>query len=214
MVFWSLWHFNSLHFPTVCSHISAVRVHRFNCKTKVKTCNTAVRSGINTFYEAYCMTAMLSIALTRLNDPMPMLMPPLKWMCVLLCFSMLFVTFAKAWQSLVRETTSHFNICLKCDNVLYLFCAFSQFLFMALYPQQKPPPSSLLVNLITVSDSHPSFDEAHYTLIQERESCFLQKNFGIAQFCMHLFCQQEHHHVEHCLKGSEPQTLTFILQVF
>lgn len=71
------------------------------------------------------MTAMLSIALTRLNDPMPMLMPPLKWMCVLLSFSLTFVTFAKAWQSLVRETTSHFNICLKCDNVLYFLCIFS-----------------------------------------------------------------------------------------
>lgn len=50
---------------------------------------------------------MLSVVLTRLNDPMPMLTPPLKWMCVLFCFSKSVVTFAKAWQSLVGETTYH-----------------------------------------------------------------------------------------------------------
>lgn len=57
-----------------------------------------------------------------------------------------------------------------------------------LCPQQKPPSSFLLVNLVTVSDSHSSFDEAEYTLIQECESSFLQQNFSIAQLCMHLFC--------------------------
>ena len=50
------------------------------------------------------------------------------------------------------------------------------------------PSSFLLVYLITVSDFHPSFDEANYTLIQERESRFLQENFGIAQLSVHLFC--------------------------
>lgn len=46
-------------------------------------------------------------ALTRLKDPMPMLTPPLKWMCVLLSLATSFVTFAMAWHSLVGNTTYH-----------------------------------------------------------------------------------------------------------
>lgn len=50
----------------------------------------------------------------------------------------------------------------------------------------------LLENLVTVADFHPSFDEADYTLVQERESRFLQENFSVAKLCMHLLCWQEH----------------------
>lgn len=59
---------------------------------------------------------------------------------------------------------------------------------MALWSQQNPHSSFLLENLITVSDSHPSLDEADYALIQERERRFLQQHFSVAQLCMHLLC--------------------------
>lgn len=105
-------------------------------------------------------------------------------MCVLFCFSKSVVTFAKAWQSLVGETTYH-------DRVHFspLFLMFGYDITSPTKAPNPPPRSSfLLENLITVSDSHPSFDEADYTLIQERERCFLQQNFSIAQLCVHLFC--------------------------
>lgn len=148
---------------------------------------------------SHCGTAMFSTGLTRLNDPMPILMPPLKWICVFFCCSVTFVAFAKAWQSLVRKKTTHFAKFFKHDNVLFLFF-FVHFLSLCWQHQQKPPQIFLLVDLITVSDPHPALDEADNALIQEGESCFLQKNFGIAQFCMHLLCQEKHHHVKYCWK--------------
>lgn len=145
----------------------------------------------------HCGTAMFSTGLTRLNDPMPMLMPPLKWICVSFCFSVTFVAFAKAWQSLVRKKTAHFA---KFCQAWQCFFFFAHFLSLCWEHQQKPPQILLLVDLITVSDPHPSLDEADNALIQEGESCFLQKNFGIAQFCMHLLCQEKHHHGKYCWK--------------
>lgn len=150
------------------------------------------------------VTAMFSTALTRLNDPMPMLMPPLKWICVFFCFSVTFMAFAKAWQSLVRKKTTHFTKCFKrSNNDPYLFVHFLSFCWQQ---QQKPPQIFLLVNLITVSDPHPSLDEADNTLIQEGESRFLQKNFGITQLCMHLLCQEKHHYFRYCWKKVKPKT--------
>lgn len=68
-----------------------------------------------------CSFCQFKAALTRLNDPMPMLMPPLKWICVLFCFSVSVVTLAKAWQSLVRQTRSHFQICFKYNKISYYY---------------------------------------------------------------------------------------------
>lgn len=56
-------------------------------------------------------------------------------------------------------------------------------------PLNKTPHSRfLLENLITVSDSHASFDETNYRLVKECEKGFLQQDFSIAQLCMHLLC--------------------------
>lgn len=76
-------------------------------------------------------------------------------------------------------------------NNLYFFPFFLSVGLRCYVPNKIPHLSFLLVNLVTVSDSHPSFDEADYTLIQECESCFLQQDFSIAQLCMHLLCERE-----------------------
>ena len=95
-----------------CIHICRrkmvyIVVHKINCIHK----NMSASLNRN-------VQGKVSIALTRLNDPMPMLTPPLKWMCVLLWFSISFVIFAMAWHSLVGDTAKknkknkHFIICL------------------------------------------------------------------------------------------------------
>lgn len=104
-------------------------------------------------------------ALTRLNDPMPMWTPPLKWMCVLFCLSSAFVAFAMAQHSLGarQKTPLQTEQCLASWRKLHL-----------------------LVNLITVSDSHATFDEADYGLIKEGQRRLLQEHFSVAQLRMHL----------------------------
>lgn len=82
-----------------------------------------------------------------------------------------------AWHSLVGDTAKKQKQNTLYDDVYFYFWSGYRF-----------PSSFLLVYLITVSHFHPSFDEADYTLIQERESRFLQENFSIAQLRVHLFC--------------------------